>query len=235
MQKENRKNVNNSVVTLNERPAGFQGLPRLSWLLSLRNNVRGRSQIKFGMTPNCMGFTLIELLVVVLIIGILAAVALPQYQKAVEKSRAATIFPLLKAIGDAQENYYLANGTYATSFDDLSVDIPLTGTEKFSPALADARSSNDWSIQLFPTINAVVAGRLTGSYAGAVFVYFYGDWGCDGGMWCARARTLACTYNISWGGITYSRGDAGKSYCEKIFKATTTVQIGGNMRYYALP
>ena len=70
------------------------------------------------------GFTLIELLVVVLIIGILAAVAVPQYQKAVDKSHAVTVLNVLKALQEAQEVYYLANGQYATNFDDLDVEIP---------------------------------------------------------------------------------------------------------------
>ena len=69
------------------------------------------------------GFTLIELLVVVLIIGILAAIALPQYQKAVERSRAAEIKLIMNAIYKAQQSHFLATGAFG-DFTEIDIDIP---------------------------------------------------------------------------------------------------------------
>lgn len=67
------------------------------------------------------GFTLIELLVVVLIIGILAGVALPQYEKAVMKSRYSNLMATVNALGAAEETYYMANGRYTNDFEALDV------------------------------------------------------------------------------------------------------------------
>lgn len=70
------------------------------------------------------GFTLIELLVVVLIIGILAAVAVPQYQKAVVKSRMAEVLSFTRAMQTALESYYLANNSYTTDISQLDLTLP---------------------------------------------------------------------------------------------------------------
>ena len=130
---EGNKAVNKNVVIPESRNRGS------STHLSLRNETtndkRGRfpSPSRTGNLGNdvylmsrCFdggGFTLIELLVVVLIIGILAAVAVPQYQKAVIKSRLATIRPILASIKQAEEAYYMTNGEYADQWDVLSLDL----------------------------------------------------------------------------------------------------------------
>jgi type IV pilus assembly protein PilE len=75
-------------------------------------------------TINKKAFTLIEMLVVVLIIGILAAIALPQYEKAVEKSRAAEALSVMKTIKQAQEVYLLITDNYTTDFAELDVTLP---------------------------------------------------------------------------------------------------------------
>ena len=95
---------------------------------------------------NKKGFTLIELLVVVLIIGILAAIALPQYKLAVEKTKTVEALNILHSIVRAEQNYYLAKNAYTTSFDDLDISLPGNKVVPYRIEL-----SSGWKIIIYST------------------------------------------------------------------------------------
>ena len=73
------------------------------------------------------GFTLLEILVVVLIIGILAAIALPQYKLAVAKSEYNTLKTITKALKDSVDRYYLIHNSVPTKFKYLDIDLTISG------------------------------------------------------------------------------------------------------------
>ncbi|HAU37160.1 MAG TPA: prepilin-type cleavage/methylation domain-containing protein [Phycisphaerales bacterium] len=112
---------------------------------------------------NRRGFTLVELAVVVVILGVLAAFAVPRFLASVERSKAAEAFNYLSSVQAAQERYHARQGTYATEVTEL--DIKFTAPKYFTVGAVAAGSTgsleDSWSLTLTRTGASAGYGEYT--------------------------------------------------------------------------
>src|SRR3569832_2848404 len=120
------------------------------------------------------GCTLIELLVVVLIIGILAAPAVPQYFKVVEKGKASEGLATLASLRSAQERYLAATGSYSGGIASFCAgiagwDLTIPSMKYFSLGTPGVIAGNPpgWSVVLTRNATPAVYGAYTVTYSAA--------------------------------------------------------------------
>jgi prepilin-type N-terminal cleavage/methylation domain-containing protein len=112
------------------------------------------------------GFTLIELLVVVLIIGILAAIAVPQYFKVVEKGKAAEALTTFDAIRGGEERYLADTGFYCAAVNTTCTgwDMQIPNLHYFNSPTVTITGSPSWAATMVRNGNPAVYGGYTVSY-----------------------------------------------------------------------
>ncbi len=152
------------------------------------------------------GFTLIELLTVVLIVGVLSSLALPQYMRSVERSRATEAMVAIKAINDAVYAYAagrVGNTACPDSFKKLVVSVPGSLTNR------DTLKSKDFKYEL----NKATHAKIPGTNCAGVVASREANGRFDYKLWnpytsgsTGKSVSLACTGSVG----------KGKEICESL-------------------
>ena len=108
------------------------------------------------------GFTLVELAVVVVIIGVLAAFAVPRFLASVERSKAAEAFNYLSSVQAAQERFHARQGTYAADMKDL--DIKMSTSKYFTAGTIAAGKTGNLEDSWTQTLTRAGASAGYGEY-----------------------------------------------------------------------
>jgi prepilin-type N-terminal cleavage/methylation domain-containing protein len=117
------------------------------------------------MLTNNKGYSLTELLIATVIVAVLTAFAIPQYNNVMERQRATDAITLISIISQAQERYAMVQGKYTTNFADLNVDLVDSAG---NPASGSTLTTKAFKYNISGTSEAngqVVAARTNGKYA----------------------------------------------------------------------
>jgi type II secretion system protein G len=106
------------------------------------------------------GFTLIELLIVVVIIGILAAIAIPKFQSTKGKAYAASLKSDLRNLATAEEAYFYSNNTYTSDTTALRANFSSGVQVSFANATAGGWSATLTHPQAWPIQCAIFMGNV---------------------------------------------------------------------------
>lgn len=113
------------------------------------------------MNPRRKGFTLIELMIVVMIIGLLAAIAIPKFSSVKSKANFATMKTALRNLGQAEESYFADHGVYTAQLDSLNYTTSPEMTLTVVEATATGWSATITHPQAVPRRCAFFLGTAT--------------------------------------------------------------------------
>lgn len=181
---------------------------------------------------NKKGFTLLELLVVVLIIGVLAAVALPQYRRAVAKAEAVQLYEAVASMAETVQSYYMVNNQWPTTLGDLDLkhELPIASGSVCASNNVSGSVMRDEKYEFLiysdTSFSQVSARFASGPYKCTGFSMFF-----EYPSYRALENKFVC-YEKPEGSSTRGTKNKKGDFCEKVIGYRFFMTNGGDANFF---